>query len=146
MEASRYELTELPNRIHLEMLTHYRQVRRFLFWFLVTYENANVALTQWLQHIQSAINSDDAILLEELVVEGHSIIEEAINIARKMIHEQERIPIVDAYKVDHYGTVTEKFSLPLLPIVSQEDEERLVECMEMLKEWHQDMTIFFKRT
>ena len=92
----------------------------------------------------SIIDGEDTILLEELVAEGRSIISEAVDIARKMVHEQQSIPIVDACKVDHYGSVTEIFSLPLLPIVSQEDEEQLIECMEMLKEWHQDITTFFE--
>ncbi len=143
---ARDELADLPKRIHLEMLVHYRQVRHFLFWFLVTYENADNALEQWVQQIQPAIDSDGAIWLEELVANGRCIINEAIGIARKMMHEQESIPIIDACKVDHYGNVVETFSLPLLPMVSWEDEEQLIECMEMLKEWYQDIKNVFGRT
>ena len=139
---ARDELVELPKRIHLEMLVHYRLVRRFLFWFLVTYENADEVLSQWAQQLQPFVDGDETILLEELVTEGHSIINEATSVARRMLHEQESIPVVDAYNVDHYGSVTEIFSLPLLPIVSQEDEEQLIECMEMLKEWYQEIIAF----
>jgi len=140
---ARDELTELPKRVHLEMLVHYRQVRRFLFWFLVTYENADIFLEQWVQQLQPVIDGDEAIWLEELVAEGRSIINEAIDVARKMLRDQEGIPIVDAWKVDHYGNVLKTFSLPLLPIVSQEDEEQLIQCINMLKEWYQDIRTFF---
>lgn len=139
------ELVELPNRIHLEMLTHYRQVRRFLFWFLVTYEDADIALSKWVQLLYPTIDSDGITWLEELVAEGRSIINEALDIAQKMIREQENIPIIEACNVDHYGNSIETFSLPLLPMVSQVDEEQFIECIEMLKEWYKDIAEFITK-
>ena len=71
----------------------------------MTYEDADVALSQWVELLYHVIDSEGITWLEELVAEGRSIINEAIYITRKMIREQGNIPIIEAYNVDHYGNI-----------------------------------------
>lgn len=138
------ELQEIPDRIHQEMLTHYRQIRRFLFWFITSYIDADLALAQLSQKMQSALDSEDYVWLDELITSGRKIINDTNVIAKKMVQEQKNNPIIDAYNTDHYGAIVEAFSLPLLPFISYKDEEQLFEYVEILKEWYQDMTAFLQ--
>jgi hypothetical protein len=61
-----------------------------------------------------------------------------------MLRDQEKSPIIDAWHLNQYGEVVQSFSLPLLPIVPIEDEEVFTECLEMLKEWYQDLAHFLE--
>ena len=139
-EAS--QLTVLPERIYQEMLTHYRQLRRFLFWFLTAYSDAETELAVVTDHLATLLDSDMREWLVELMREGRSIITETTTYARKILHEQNTLPLVDACERDHYGTITRTFSRPLLPHITAEDEETLFESLEMLQEWHQDIRTF----
>lgn len=136
------QLLTLPERIHQEMLAHYRQLRCFLFWFLMTYKDADAELLLLVEHLSYRLDSDEQKWFNELTREGRVLINEATTLARKILHEQETIPIVDACVRDHYGTVAETFSCPVLPLISAEDEEALFESIEMLQEWLQDLRVF----
>ena len=136
------QLTILPDRIHQEMLIHYWQLHRFLFWFLTTYKDVETELALLTDHLASHLDTDTYEWLEVLMREGRSIIVETTTLARKMLHEQNALPLVEACERNRYSIITRKFSRPLLPLVSTEDEENLFEALEMLQEWHQDLRTF----
>jgi hypothetical protein len=59
--------------------------------------------------------------------------------ARKMLQEQGELPIVDAVRVDAINTVVETFSMPLLPIVPEEDITRFLEYRRQLSVWYVEL-------
>jgi len=136
------ELVHVPDQVYYERLAHYRNLRHFLFWFLTTYVDAEVFLSEVMRQWHPFLDEDSAAWLEEIIEQGKTIIHEATTLARRILRAQETIPVVDACKLDHYGDVVSTFSLPLLPIISAEDEEELVDCITMLQEWYHDITFF----
>ncbi len=105
-----------------EILTEYRQMRRLLFEFLTAYTNANTILSRSALHLSLLLDSSNAqVQLEELVAYGRDLIQEATNHARKMLHEQDAMPIMDTVELDKDGQVVEIFSLPLFPLVPREE-------------------------
>jgi hypothetical protein len=127
-----------------EMLTRYRSMRRLLFEFLTTYVDADTKLNQLVLCLSPRLNVDSRARLEELLSRGQTLICEAMAHARKMLHEQAEIPIVDAVTLDAEGEVTGTFSLPLFPVVPREDDKRLFEYIAMLTQWHRDMCAFLE--
>jgi hypothetical protein len=119
-------------------------MRRFLFTFLTTYADTTVSLKQIAEQPSALLDLGSYLKLDELVAQGISLIEQATKHARTMLQDQAGTPIVDAFKVDFDGTIQETFSLPLLPVVPQEDEEKLIELLEKLVQWNQDFTGFLK--
>ena len=136
------ELVHVPDQVYHERLTHYRHLRHFLFWFLTTYVDAETFLNEVIRQWHPVFDEESTAWLEELITQGKVIIRETTTLARGILQAQEMIPVVDACEHDHYGNVIGTFSLPLLPIVSAEDEEELVECITMLQEWFHDIMLF----
>lgn len=56
-----------------------------------------------------------------------------------MLQEQGELPIVDAVRVDATHTVVETFSMPLLPIVPEEDTTRFLEYRRQLAAWYVEL-------
>ena len=142
--SSSNEFAGLPKRIYSEMLTHYRQIRRFLFKLVTVYIDADADLDQFSIEAYGILDNEDHVWLDELVNDGRTIIRDIKALAQRMLQTQREIPIIDAFHTDHYGSIMETFSLPLFPFIPNEDEEQLFEYIEMLKEWYQDITIFLE--
>ena len=56
-----------------------------------------------------------------------------------MLQDQGELPIVDAVRVDATHTVVDTFSMPLLPIVPEEDSTRFVEYRRQLAAWYVEL-------
>lgn len=138
------EWIELSNHAYQAMQAHYKAIRRFLFTFLTTYTDTTASLKRVAEQLSTLLDSGSCLKLDELVTQGISLIEQATKHARSMLQEQAGTPIFDAFKVDSDGNIQETFSLPLLPVVPQEDEEKLIELLEKLVQWNQEFTGFLK--
>jgi hypothetical protein len=90
------ELLSLPDRVHREMIAHYRHLRRFLFRFLASYADAHTFLNQLALQWYPTLDKNDYEWLEELISHGRTTIDEATELARKMLQAQGKIPIIDA--------------------------------------------------
>src|SRR5260221_665202 len=64
-------------------------------------------------------------------------------IARKMVHDQGVLPIVDAVKIDADNNVIDTLSKPLLPIVPHGDSKRFFALMEQLTSWMREERAFW---
>ena len=138
------EWVGLSNHAYQAMQTHYKAMRRFLFTFLTTYGDTSVSLKRVAEQLSTLLDLGSCSKLDELVTQGISLIEQTTKHARTMLQDQAGTPIFDAFKVDSDGNIQETFSLPLLPVVPQEDEEKLIELLEKLVQWNQDFTGFLK--
>lgn len=123
---------QLANRAYQEMQQRYKATRQLLFQFMT--EAASIQLDR-----------QASGAFEDLIERGRKLYRDAAAHARKMLREQGELPIVDALMVDATGTVMETFSMPLLPIVPQEDSTRFGEFMCQLAAWHVELAAFWRQ-
>jgi protein involved in ribonucleotide reduction len=145
LQQAKNELVTVPDIIYQETLRRHQQLRRFLFYFLTTYTDTSLFFEQVVQQVAPFLNEENQEWLEELIAQGQEIITEALVIARKILHEQEKIPTIDTYQPDHNGIFFEAGSLPLLPTTSTtsaKDQQRFSKCLALLREWYQDLITF----
>ncbi len=84
-----------------EMLTEYRYMRHLLFEFLAAYTDADTLLSRLALHLRPLLNDTNAqVQFEKLITYGRNLIQEATDQARKMLHAQASIPIVDVVRLD----------------------------------------------
>lgn len=138
------ELASFPEIVYREKLHQYQNLRRFLFHFLTTYTDVTPFFDQLVLQVAPFLDEENQTWLKELLAQGQEMITEALIIARKILHEQETLPIIETYQVDHYGTIIETCPLPLLPIILPENQIHLFECLALLREWHQDLHTFLR--
>jgi hypothetical protein len=60
-----------------------------------------------------------------------------------MLHDQGKLPIIDAFQIDADNKVIDTFSMPLLPIVPDEDSEHFFALMGQLTAWRQEPQAFW---
>jgi hypothetical protein len=60
-----------------------------------------------------------------------------------MLHDQGELPIIDLFKIDADNNVIDTFSVPLLPILSDEDSELFFALMGQLIAWRQELQAFW---
>ncbi len=60
-----------------------------------------------------------------------------------MLHDQGKLPIIDAFQIDADNKVIDTFSMPLLPIVPDEDSEHFFALMGQLTAWRQELQAFW---
>ena len=89
------------------------------------------------------LDDESALALATLLDRGRSLFQEATAHARKMVHDQGALPIVDAVKIDAHNNVIDTFSMPLLPILSHEDSEHFFALMGQVTAWMQEERAFW---
>jgi hypothetical protein len=83
--------------------------------------------------------------LEALIEQGRGLYRDATAHGRKMLREQGELPIIDVVWVDDNHAAVEAFSMPLLPIVSEEDSRRFAEYRYLLAAWHVELAAFWRQ-
>ena len=130
---------------HQLMLDRYRSLRRYLFVFLVAYSDVEDGLRHWQLRLSPTLDVAASTQLETLIFQGCMIIDRATAQARKMLQEQAMTPIVDVATLNANGEVTETGTLPLLPVVSNEDSEQFFAYISKLTQWHKGMITFLDK-
>ena len=133
----------LADQAYQQMQREYKAIRQALFTFMGTFADIDSLLVGYAEVFGSRLDSGSAAVLTELCERGRSLFAQATTHARKMLREQGELPVVDAVKIDADNQVIDTFSLPLLPVVSQEDRERFFEFMGLLTAWQQEITSFW---
>ena len=90
------------------LLERYRSLRRYLFVFLNAYSDAEIWLDQWALHLSCSLDIASSLQLEQLLLQGKTLISQATAQARKMVQEQARAPVVDVITLDADGAGTER--------------------------------------
>jgi hypothetical protein len=124
---------------HRLLLERYRLLRRYLFVFLNSYNDAETWLDRCALHFSCSLDVASSLQLEQLLSQGKTLISQATVQARKMVQEQTMAPVVDMITLDAVGAGTEIGTLPLFPVVPREDCEQLFVYMRRLAQWHQKM-------
>jgi hypothetical protein len=125
------------------MQCEYKAMRQALFTFMSTFADIDTLLTRYKEVFGSRLNSGSAAVLTELCERGRSLFAQATTHARQMLQEQGELPVVDLFKIGADNQVIDTFSMPLLPLVPQEDRECFFACMGLLTAWRQEITAFW---
>src|SRR6266581_3332899 len=127
---------------HQEMLTRYRQTRHLLFRFLTNYADAQTQLQQVAARMHRRLDVASSATLDSLLAQGNALIEEATTHARAMPQDQASIPIMDVVTIDTDGYTTEAGSLPLFPVIPEQDCEQFFAQIDRLTHWYGDFVLF----
>jgi hypothetical protein len=129
---------------HQEMLTRYRQMRQLLFRFLTDHADAQTHLRPLAAGLRPRLDAASCAALDLLIEVGCAIIDEATVHAQAILQDQATIPIMDVVTIDAEGNTTEVGTLPLFPIIPEEESEQFYASMDRLTLWYCDLAVFLK--
>jgi hypothetical protein len=137
------EQAKLADLAYQEMQQRYKAMRQALFTFLIAFADIDALLQQYAAVLSPTLDDESSLVLVALVDRGRSLFQKATTHARKMLHDQGTLPIVDAFKIDADNNVIDTFSMPLLPIVPHEDSELFFALMGQLAVWRKELQAFW---
>ena len=137
------EQVKLADLAYQEMQQRYKAMRQTLFTFLTTFADIDGLLLQYADTLSRMLDDKSSLALTSLVDRGRSLFQEAAAHARKMLHDQGELPIIDTFKIDANNNMTDTFSMPLLPIVLHEDSEHFFALMGQLTAWKLELEAFW---
>ena len=127
---------------HQEMLTRYRQMRCLLFRFLTRYANAQTRFQQLAARMHGHLDAASVAALDALLTQGCALINEAAAHARAILQDQASIPIMDVVTIDGEGNATQVGTLPLFPVIPEQQVERFFAQLEKLMHWYREFAFF----
>lgn len=133
----------LADQAYQQVQREYRAMRQALFTFMSTFEDIDSLLTGYAEMFGSRLDSGSATVLTELCDRGRLLFAQATSHARKMLQAQGELPVVDLFRIGADNQVSDTFSMPLLPIVPEEDRERFFAFMGLLTVWREEITAFW---
>jgi hypothetical protein len=134
---------KLADLAYQELQLRYKAMRQVLFEFFTDFAEINVLLQQHVDMLSFRLDDESSLEFATLVDCGRSLFQKASAQARKMLHDQAELPIVDAFKIDADKNVIDTFAMPLLPIVAHEDSEYFFALMGQLTAWRQELEVFW---
>jgi hypothetical protein len=137
------EQVKLTDQVYQEMQQRYKTMRQALYTFLTTFTDIDELLRRYSDIVLPTLEDESSLALATLLDRGRSLFQNATAHARAIVHEQEALPIVDAFKIDVDNNVVDTFSMPLLPIVPYEESERFFELIGLLRLWQHDLHSFW---
>ncbi len=137
------EQVKLSDLAYQEMQQQYKAMRQSLFWFLTTFADIDVLLQQYAQLYSPTLDNESSLTFAAIIDRGRALIQDTTTHARKMLHDQGELPIIDVFKIDADNNVIDTFSAPLLPILSDEDSELFFALMGQLTAWRQELQAFW---
>ena len=135
---------ELLDQAHQKMLVDYRTTRHLLFELLTIIVDRDSAVKERLRGVRSRLDQAACLQLDILIEQGCAYMLEATAHARAMIYTLGDMPIVDAWTVDQHGQMSETFSLPLVPVIPEQDRTRFYSHLKLLAQWYQDVDAFLR--
>lgn len=142
LRASR-EQAKLADLAYQQMQREYKAMRQVLFSFLTNFADIDTLLRCYVQELGSRLDGKSEASLADLCERGRSLFDQATTHARKMLAEQGELPVIDTITINANNQVIDTFSLPLLPVISQEDREGFFEYMRLLTAWREEITAFW---
>jgi hypothetical protein len=136
------EQVKLSELAYQEMQQQYKIMRQTLFTFLTNFANIDMLLQQYADILSPTLDDETSLALSTMIDRGRSVFQRATAHARKMLHDQGEQPNIDGFKIDVHNNVINTFSMPLLPIVPQEDSELFFLLMGDLTAWRQELQAF----
>jgi hypothetical protein len=132
--------SEASGQAYLKMRAHYKYVRHLLFTFFTMFANADTLLRRYEDLSCQSLDFEAVAQLDALVHRGKGLLFLTSTHARKMLQDQEDVPIVDAARMKDDSV--EPVFLPLIPVVSREDGEQFIQHLENLTAYLLNLTDF----
>jgi hypothetical protein len=139
------EQVKLANLAYQEMQQRYKAIRQSLFVFLTTFADIDELLQQYAHVLSPTLDNEASLTLTALIERGRSLFQDATAHARKILHDQGELPIMDVFQIGADNQVIDTFSMPLLPIVPQEESEQFFALMGQLTAWRQELQAFWNK-
>ena len=139
------EQVKLADLAYQEMQQRYKAIRQTLFTFLTTFADNDVLLQQYAHVLSPTLDNEASLTLIALIERGRSLFQDATAHARKILHDQGELPIIDVFQIGADNQVIDTFSMPLLPIVPQEESEQFFALMGQLTAWRQELQAFWNK-
>lgn len=136
---------QLAHRAYQDMQQRYKAMRQLLFQFMTECADIERFFQRSSEAASIQLDGPASLAFEALIERGRGLYRDAEAHARKMLREQGEVPVIDAVRVDATGSVVDTFSMPLLPIVPQEDSTRFGELMRQLAAWHVEFAAFWRQ-
>ena len=137
------EQVKLSNLAYQEMQQRYKAMRQALFTFLTAFADIDALLQRYAAVLPPTLDDESSLVLAAVVDRGRCLFQKATTHARKMLQDQGTLPIIDAFKIDADNNVIDTFSMPLLPIVPQQESEQFFALMGQLTAWRQELQAFW---
>jgi hypothetical protein len=137
------EQAKLSYQIYQNLQQQYKSMRQALFTFLTSFADIDELLQQYAEILSPTLDDEASFVLASLISSGRSLFQNAASHARKMLYDQEMLPIIDVFKIDANNKVIDTFTMPLLPIVPREDSELFFVLMGQLTTWRQELQAFW---
>lgn len=137
------EQAKRSNLVYQDMQQEYKAMRQALFIFLTNFADFDMLLQQYVEILSPTLDDESALLLIRFIDVGRSLFQKATSHARKMLRDQEMLPIIDTFKIDVDNIVIESFSMPLLPIVPDDDKALFILLMRQLVDWRRELEAFW---
>ena len=134
---------KLSDLVYQAMQQQYKAMRQALFMFLTNFADIDMLLQQYADRLSPTLDNESSLALASLIGSGRSLFQNAPTHARKMLHDQETLPIIDTFQIDATNKVIDTFSMPLLPIVPYEDIELFFAFMRQLAAWRRELQVFW---
>ena len=129
----------LADLAYQEMQWHYQTMRKALFTFLTIFAGIDALLQRYTHVLSYTHDNESSFTLVAHIEHGRSLFQDANDQARKMVHDQGKLPIIDTFTIDAENTVIDTSSMPLLPIIPQEESERFFALIEQLTAWKKEL-------
>jgi hypothetical protein len=143
LHRATHEQVRLADLAYQHMQREYKAMRQALFTLLTTCADIDTLFDRYTNVLVPTLDDVSAPALTALLVRGRSLFQEATAHARKMVHDQGVLPIVDAVKIDADNNVIDTLSMPLLPIVPHEDRKRFFALIDQLTSWMREERAFW---
>ncbi len=137
------EQAKLSDKAYQQMQQQYKIMRQMLFTFLTNVADIDMLLQLYEDILSPTLDAESSLALASLIGSGRSLFQKTTTHARKMLHDQETLPIIDTFKIDANNKVIDTFSVPLLPIVPPEDSELFFSLMGQITAWRQELQAFW---
>ena len=130
---------QLSHRAYQDMQQRYKATRQLLFQFMSECADIERFFQRNMEVASKQLDGQAFLTVQSLIERGRELYRDAAAHGRKMLQEQGELPIIDAVRVDAANTVVETFSMPLLPIVPEEDITRFLEYRRQLTAWYVEL-------
>ncbi len=137
------EQAKRSNLVYQQMQQEYKVMHQALFTFLTSFADIDTLLQQYVEILSDILDDESALLLASFIDSDRSLFQKTILHARKMLYDQEMLPIIDTFKTDADNKVIDSFSMPLLPIVPLEDKDLFIVFMRQLVDWRRELQAFW---
>lgn len=136
------EKARLADLAYQEMQRNYKAMRKVLYTYLINAADFEALLQGYADVLSATCDNELTLPLIARIERGRSLFRDAIDLARKMVRDQRVFPIIDTFRVNSDNNVIDTFSMPLLPIVLQEDYELFFSFMRQLTAWREELQKF----